>query len=156
MNEFQPADGSREKVTGTIKWFNASKGFGFVALSETGPDAFLHISVLQKAGLGEPDQGANVLCDLLEGPKGLQVAEIHHIDGGARPTTEQEGAVKFFNAAKGFGFVAPDDGSRDVFVCSSTLERCAVPDLAQGQRVKVVTRMGKKGPMADRIELISG
>ncbi|MDF2097348.1 cold-shock protein [Fodinicurvata sp. CAU 1616] len=64
-----------------------------------------------------------------------------------------EGTVKFFNADKGFGFIVPDDGSKDVFVSARVLERARVPMLEPDQRVRVTTRMGQKGPMAENIEL---
>lgn len=64
-----------------------------------------------------------------------------------------EGTVKFYNAAKGFGFITPDGGGKDVFVSSRTLERAGLMGLETSQRVRVTTRMGQKGPMADSVEL---
>ena len=70
------------------------------------------------------------------------------------PTQTVEGRVKFFNPDKGFGFILPDDGSRDVFVSASTLERSGIGMLENNQRVRVGIRMGHKGPMAQTIELV--
>jgi len=55
------------------------------------------------------------------------------------------GTVKFFNAAKGFGFIKPDEGDKDVFVHSSAVESAGMPPLTEGQRVKfdIVTERGK-------------
>ncbi|HET8726170.1 MAG TPA: cold-shock protein [Alphaproteobacteria bacterium] len=64
-----------------------------------------------------------------------------------------EGTVKFYNAAKGFGFITPDNGGKDVFVSSRTLERAGLSALETDQRVRVTTRMGQKGPMAESVEL---
>ena len=61
--------------------------------------------------------------------------------------------MKFFNAEKGFGFIVPDDGSKDVFISARVLERARVAMLEPDQRVRVVTRMGQKGPMAESIQL---
>jgi CspA family cold shock protein len=69
------------------------------------------------------------------------------------PVEMVEGRVKFFNPDKGFGFILPDDGSRDVFVSASTLERNGIGTLENNQRVRVGIRMGHKGPMAQTIEL---
>jgi CspA family cold shock protein len=65
-----------------------------------------------------------------------------------------EGTVKFYNHARGFGFVIPDDGSRDVFVSARTLERAGLAGLEANQRVRLSTRVGHKGPMAQSVEVI--
>lgn len=66
-------------VKGTIKWFNTTKGYGFITL-ENGSDAFCHASAL--AALGQTDvlPGATVVCDLQESPRGLQVVAVHSMD----------------------------------------------------------------------------
>jgi cold shock protein len=56
-----------------------------------------------------------------------------------------QGTVKWFNAAKGFGFIAPDDGSKDAFVHISAVERAGLSSLAEGQRVKYELQNGKNG-----------
>ena len=63
------------------------------------------------------------------------------------------GTVKWFNATKGYGFIQPDDGGKDVFVHVSALERSGLRTLAEGALVEVDLRQGKKGPEADRIQL---
>jgi CspA family cold shock protein len=65
-----------------------------------------------------------------------------------------EGVVKFFNNEKGFGFVIPDDGSKDVFISARTLTQAGIDSLEAQQRVRVTTRVGQKGPMADSVELL--
>jgi CspA family cold shock protein len=55
------------------------------------------------------------------------------------------GTVKFFNAAKGFGFIAPEDGSKDVFVHASALERAGLPSLNEGDRVTFTLEDDRKG-----------
>ena len=155
----------QSRSSATVKWFNATKGFGFVALSDGTPDAFLHISVLQRAGYRDIPEGATIVCDLSMGQKGPQVAFIHEVDVpegaqdpagmGASDTEEEiDGVVKFFSADKGFGFVTPDGGGKDVYVGSRALEYSGLTNLDAGQRVRMMCRMGKKGPMAGRVELI--
>lgn len=61
---------------------------------------------------------------------------------------ELVGTVKWFNTTKGFGFIGPEDGSRDVFVHIKALERSGLGPLQEGQRVRLTTRQGEKGPEA--------
>jgi CspA family cold shock protein len=62
------------------------------------------------------------------------------------------GTVKFFNTTKGFGFITPEDGSQDVFVHVSAVERSGMKTLNQGQKVRFEIQADKKGPKAINIE----
>ena len=169
-------------VRGTVKWFNATKGFGFVAPSDGSPDAFLHISVIEPMGHASLPEGATVVVDLVQGQKGPQVGALHEVDlstasprapraegprqsGGfaprgprpsfrdSGPTEEVSGTVKWFNTQKGFGFIAPDSGSKDVFVHVSAVERSGLDGLPEGARVRAEVRQGMKGPEAVSVSL---
>lgn len=86
MSDFRRPPIKAENVTVTVKWFNATKGFGFVEL-EDGSDAFLHISVLMENGHSEVTDGSTLVCDIADGRKGQQVAAVHQVtlaEGGAR------------------------------------------------------------------------
>jgi CspA family cold shock protein len=121
-----------------VKWFNVAKGFGFVAPANGSPDAFLHISVLNRAGFHDMTDGTEILCHIAPGPKGPQVIRIVEVTGGtparaaspapagpllagplltgpglAGPVLEMSGTVKWFKPDKGFGFVTPDDFGPD-------------------------------------------
>jgi len=63
----------REK--GTVKWFNAAKGYGFIQ-RETGEDVFVHFSAIQAGGYRSLDEGAHVEFEVTNGPKGLQAANV--------------------------------------------------------------------------------
>lgn len=159
----------QQNITAVVKWYNATKGFGFVQPSDGSPDAFLHVSIVEQSGHDDFPEGTVLLCDISEGRKGPQVAMIHRVEsmgartaapkgmaGGAAggPSSTVEGTVKFFNAEKGFGFVTPDDGGKDVYVSARTLERIGMNSLQPNQRVRLTTRMGQKGPMADSVEVV--
>ncbi|MEE8157017.1 MAG: cold-shock protein [Gammaproteobacteria bacterium] len=61
------------------------------------------------------------------------------------------GTVKWFNKTKGFGFIAPEDGGKDVFVHISVLEACGLDTLHEDQKVSMETEMGQKGPQATKV-----
>lgn len=66
---------------------------------------------------------------------------------------EQQGTVKWYNTAKGFGFIAPEDGGKDVFIHASALRRAGLTELAEGQRVTIQVTQGQKGPEAASIRI---
>jgi CspA family cold shock protein len=63
------------------------------------------------------------------------------------------GTVKWYNSAKGFGFIAMDSGGRDVFVHASALQRAGITSLSEGQRVFIGVVEGRKGPEAESIQV---
>lgn len=153
-----------------LKWFNNPKGFGFVCPEDENLDAFLHITTLQKAGVGTLGDGACLLCVIERGPKGAQVKEVVElIDAGAvtappekAPAPEpppraraaqspsgdiitMSGTVKWYKVDKGFGFVVPDDGLKDIFIHKTCLDRHGVEDLREGQRLTMTIRNVPKG-----------
>ena len=156
------SDITHREITAVVKWFNPAKGFGFVQPADGSPDAFMHVSVVDRSGHRTLPQGATIICDLANGQKGPQVAAVHSVEsmpelppdpmGGE--ATQMDGTVKFYNQEKGFGFVVPDGGGKDVFVSARVLGRAGIHMLEPDQRVRMMTRMGHKGPMADSIEFI--
>lgn len=64
-----------ERETGTVKWFNAVKGYGFIGREE-GDDVFVHFSAIQMEGYRKLEEGQQVEFSIEEGPKGLQAAEV--------------------------------------------------------------------------------
>jgi cold shock protein len=161
-------------VQAVVKWYNPDKGFGFVELADGSGDAFLHVSVVGRSGHDTVPPGATIEVRTGPGPKGPQVTEILRVDSStaqqepsrrARPdrpmyppadqaAVEEFGTVKWYNATKGFGFIASDRGGKDIFVHASALERAGITGLTEGQRVAVDVIDGRKGPEATGLRLI--
>ncbi|MGH7115992.1 MAG: cold-shock protein [Stellaceae bacterium] len=72
---YEPTEASVEE-TGTVKWFNAQKGFGFIVREGGGKDAFVHASVLERSGIGTLNEGQRVLVDIAEGRKGPEAVRV--------------------------------------------------------------------------------
>ncbi len=148
-----------------LKWFNGAKGFGFVVPEEGNYDAFLHITTLQQAGLHSIGEGAILMCKVFKGDKGSQVREIIEVlDKGAVstvPEIDEEtgtivmgGLVKWYKPEKGFGFIIPDDGMKDVFIHKTLLDKLDRTELEAGQRVRVTLKYVEKGREAVDLQLI--
>ena len=155
-----------------VKWFNRTKGFGFVAPADGSPDAFLHMSALARAGLQEAAEGTKLLVFIADGAKGPQVTQIVQVLGmgevppsphggghGGRaapsgPEVEMTGVVKWFKPDKGFGFVMPDDKDKDIFVHKSIVLRAGLQYLESGQRVRMHVQTSAKGREATSLEVI--
>ena len=69
-----------DPITASVKWFNPTKGFGFLVPDDGSPDVFCHVSAVERAGYDTLPQGATVTCDIVQGQKGPQVAQIHQVD----------------------------------------------------------------------------
>ncbi|WP_269203636.1 cold-shock protein [Oecophyllibacter saccharovorans] len=165
---------SGPEVGATVKWFNTERGFGFVGLSDGSGDVFLHANTLTDLGHTAPEPGTTLVVRIGQGPKGRQVAEVLSIDpstaepaaaprqSAPRPrfaapdmsqAQEMPGTVKWYNATKGFGFITPEAGSKDVFVHASALGRSGLSNLLEGQIVHMKVVEGQKGPEAVELSL---
>lgn len=161
---------SGRRVEAKVKWFNAGKGFGFVTLADGSPDAFLPMVALRRAGYEDAREGASISCEVGAGAKGPLVISVFNIDNSTatsasagnidfdrrapRPAVTLEGAVKWFEPEKGFGFISPDGGGKDVFIHITALRRSGLATLDAGQRVRAEVVDGKKGQEAERVTLI--
>jgi cold shock protein len=173
------ANPSLPEVEATVNWFNATKGFGFVALADGSGDVFLHVSVLQAVGYKDVNPGATLKVRVGNGQKGRQVEQIISIANSTAeppsrrqpqsgrdpkpdrprrqvdPSTaiEMAGTVKWYNPNKGFGFISPEGGGKDVFVHATALERSGLTTLDDGQTVRIGVVQGTKGPEAATVRL---
>jgi CspA family cold shock protein len=155
------------EVTGVIKWFDVSKGYGFIVPDNGSPDILLHVTCLRRDGYQTAYEGARVVCEVLQRPKGLQAFRILSMDDSTAvhpaqmparthvtvsPTSGLERAiVKWFNRLRGFGFLTRGEGTPDIFVHMETLRRFGIAELRPGQTVLVRYGPGPKGLMAAEV-----
>jgi len=166
------------KLTGTMKWFDATRGFGFLVSDSAKGDILVHFSVLKEHDRRSLPEGAVVECLVAEQERGLQARKVLSIDlsqavmpepqrppgtgSGERidPSAllDQAGGfesvrVKWFNRLKGYGFlVREEEDGQDIFVHMETVRRGGLPDLTPDQPLRARIAAGRKGPLAVEVE----
>ena len=153
-------------VTGRVKWFDPSKGFGFVIADEGGPDILLHANVLRNFGQSSVADAAEVEVEVLETERGIQATQVLRIEPpegvevtmleGIDDTDEvdlsdaplEPARVKWFDKAKGFGFANVFGSSDDVFIHIEVLRRSGLADLQPGEAICLRVVEGRRGRMA--------
>jgi len=155
---------------GTVTWYDAGKGFGFITPDSGEQDVFVHARSLS-GDVTELVEGDRVSYRASEGDKGLQAQGVRLVGGGSRggrggsdrrdsgrgpaprgSARGGQGVVARYDGDRGFGFITPDDGGPDLFVHVSVLR--GEEALFEGDRVRYQVRQSDRGPQADRVELI--
>ena len=169
-----PAGETGLLVSGTLKWFDVTRGFGFLVADQVGiGDILVHFSVLQEHGRRSLPEGARVECRAVRRDRGLQASEILSIDLGnvvEPPVRTRNGdridpasliesagpleavTVKWFNRLKGYGFLVRDADSADIFVHMETLRRGGLVEVEPDQPLRARIVEGRKGPLAVLVE----
>ncbi|MBA2770977.1 MAG: CspA family cold shock protein [Sphingomonas sp.] len=151
-----------------MKWFDATRGFGFLVSDAIDGDILIHFTVLREHGRRSLPEGALVECIPARLERGLQVTKVLSIDAGSsvaaprppRPAADraerdslatQAGEfeaveVKWFHRSKGYGFLnRPGVEGEDIFVHMETARTCGVGELEQGQLIEVRIAQSPKG-----------
>ena len=150
------------EISGVIKWFDASKGYGFIVPDNGWPDVLLHVTVLRRDGYQTAYEGARLVCECVQRAKGYQAFRILSMDESTAihpmhtpaagthvtvtPSSGLERAIViWFNRLRGFGFLTRGEGTSDIFVHMETLRRYGIAELRPGQTVLVRFGICPKG-----------
>jgi CspA family cold shock protein len=157
------------EINGLVKWFDVGRGYGFIIPDNGMQDVLLHLSCLKRDGFDAPLEGTRVTCEAVERQKGYQCLRVLAVDHSTaiHPVERKSRAhntvppssgwvrakVKWFNRARGFGFVSEGEGKPDIFVHMETLRKTAIAELQPETWVYVRFGEGPKGCMAAEVRI---
>jgi CspA family cold shock protein len=144
-----------EKRCGVVKWFDFAKRFGFVTLDDDNVDAMLHLSKLKPLNIREVPKGSTGEFMVERTDKGLAVIKVLSLtppESFINGSGYLPAVVKWFNHARGYGFLTLGEGTTDIFIHAVTVKASSLVELKQDQKVMIVVEPSDKGPKVIHIK----
>ena len=160
-----------ERIEASVKWYNPEKGYGFLVRDDHLADVMIHFSALDSVKCPYIKEGDRIVCDIAPTKAGLQVLQVIEVKyGTTKPNSlfsffgttsfdpetleEIEGVIKWYSPERGYGFITPNDGGKEIFLHSTVLYAARRKFLEPGVRVLVKTSTSERGREARLLTIL--
>lgn len=164
-------DNKAKRIEASVKWYSPYKGYGFLTIPYTLEDAMIHFSTLEKVKCPYLKEGDRIVCDIVLTKSGLQVLRVIEVKYGSSEVRslpllslltscdpesleDVEGTLKWYNPEKGYGFITPNNGPREIFVHFYVMRQMGYKTLPPGTRILAKVSHSERGPEARILRIL--